>query len=351
VSHPEPIDAALDELAGYGPDLRNGFTSHAPMVVEALTALGRPEAVLPWLERYRPGLLPRPAPQARIAPDAWREALGRPERTADWMRFMRIELAEAPWPAVLARWAARLAPAFCASATHGVLRVAHATRSLARRETPQRLRELGDALGAWAAEYQTLPAPAERRRGRLAPSKAIAAVPVQPPGERRFRGSIVSALEGLADFAPFAPVLDWIDVEAVPERIISDLTRAFARVYLANARDPLHTITFVHGVTSAAALRSLTPFLDADTTRELIRYGWQAGAALYASFASAKPCEGAPAGPTPSAERLIEGALANGDDHAIKFVEACLREHAISPDPVYPTAAAHALGALPKLRG
>jgi hypothetical protein len=33
-------DAALDELAAYGPDLSNGLTSHAPMVVEALAALG-----------------------------------------------------------------------------------------------------------------------------------------------------------------------------------------------------------------------------------------------------------------------------------------------------------------------
>ena len=350
MSAPEALDVALDELDAYGPELRNGFTSHAPMVVEALTALGRPDAVLPWLELYRPGLLPRPAPREPIAPAAWREALGRPERTADWMRFMQRELDEAPWQAVLARWAERLAPAFCASATHGVLRVAHATRSLARRATPQRLRELGDALGAWAAEYQTLPAPAQRMRGRLAPTDAISAVPVQPPGERRFRGSIVSALEGLSDFAPFAPVLDWIDVDAAPERTVSDLTRAFARVYLANARDPLTTITFVHGVTSAAALRSLAPFLDAATTRELIRYGWQAGAALYASFASTKPFEGALAGKSPSEESLIDAAIANGDDHAIKFVEACLREHAVSADPIYLAAAAHALAALPKLR-
>jgi hypothetical protein len=107
---------------------------------------------------------------------------------------------------------------------------------------------------------------------------------------------------------------------------------------------------FVHGVTSAAALRSLVPFLDAATTRELIRHGWQAGAALYAAFASAKPFEGALAAAGPSAESLIDGAIAHGDDHAIKFVEACLREHAFAPDPVFPSAAAHALAALPKPR-
>ena len=107
---------------------------------------------------------------------------------------------------------------------------------------------------------------------------------------------------------------------------------------------------FVHGVTSAAALRSLAPFVDAATTRELIRYGWQAGAALYAAFASAKPFDGRARRAGPERGELVEGAIAHGDDHAIKFVEACLREHALAPDPIFPGAAAHALAALPKPR-
>ncbi len=341
------LDAGLEFLAAYGPDLANGFTSHAPMVVEALVSLGRPDAVLPWLEGYRAQLLPRPAAREPIAPAAWRATLGREERTADWMAFLRAELALAPWRNVLARWVARLAPGFCANATHGVLRVAHAARSLERRETPLRLAELGDALGAWAASYQTLPVPAVRSAGRLAPADAIADVPRQPPGERRFHGSIVSSLEGLADYAPFAPVIDSLDVGVAPERTISALTRTFARVYLGNAHDLLTAIVFVHGVTSSAAMRSLLPHLDAATARELIRYGWQAGAALYASFGSAPPVAGDGDAPSPAPEALVAAAVANGDDHAIKLTEACLREHALAPDPVYLRAASHALGALP----
>jgi hypothetical protein len=340
------LDAGLELLGGYGPDLANGFTSHAPMVVEALVSLDRPDAVLPWLESYRPQLRPRPAAREPIAPVAWRAALGREERTADWMAFGRAELVEAPWRDVLARWVTRLAPAFCANATHGVLRVAHAARSLARRETPLRLAELGDALGAWAASYQTLPVPAVRSAGRLAPAAAIAAVPLQPPAERRFRGSIVSALEGLAEYAPFVPVIDALDVGGEAERTISALSRTFAHVYLANARDLLTTITFVHGVTSAAAIRSLLPYLPADSVRELIRYGWQAGAALYASLGSAPPAADESAAPSLAPGALVAAAVANGDDHAIKLTEACLREHALAPDPVYLRAATHALGAL-----
>ena len=104
------LDAALEQLAAFGPDLSNGMTNHAPMVVEALAALGRAEATRPWLDGYRPLLLPRPAARARIARDGWRAALGRPERTGDWNALFESELGEAPWQEVLARWAARLAP-------------------------------------------------------------------------------------------------------------------------------------------------------------------------------------------------------------------------------------------------
>ena len=55
------MEPALQVLARYGPDLRSGLTSHAPMVVEALAAVGRADAVMPWLERYRAGMLPPPA--------------------------------------------------------------------------------------------------------------------------------------------------------------------------------------------------------------------------------------------------------------------------------------------------
>ncbi|HVB17230.1 MAG TPA: hypothetical protein VNF04_11885, partial [Stellaceae bacterium] len=53
----EPLDEALDRLRPYGSELANGNFNHAPMVAEALCALGRPEAVLPWIERYRPRMV------------------------------------------------------------------------------------------------------------------------------------------------------------------------------------------------------------------------------------------------------------------------------------------------------
>jgi hypothetical protein len=32
---------------------------------------------------------------------------------------------------------------------------------------------------------------------------------------------------------------------------------------------------------------------------------------------------------------VIDRAVFSGDEHAIKFTEACLREHALTPNPVF----------------
>ena len=117
---------------------------------------------------------------ARIRREDWRGALSERSRFADWSVFFGEELREAPWREVLDRWMGRLAPGFCAAATHGVIRVGHAVRRLADSETPPRLRELADAFASWAATYQELPANGRAPNGRLTPREAIARVPVVP---------------------------------------------------------------------------------------------------------------------------------------------------------------------------
>jgi hypothetical protein len=343
----DSLDDALDFLAPFGPDLRNGLTSHAPMAAEALCALGRPDAVRPWLERYRPGLLPRPSPVARIPRDGWREALARPERFADWSALFAAELEEAPWRDVLERWVGRLAPGICASACHGVIRTGHAVRALAAAETAPRRRELADALASWAYAYQELPAqPGGAARG-LAPREAIRAVPVVPPERRRFAGTIVSSLEALGAFAPFAGAIDLLGVEGDVEARLAELVEVFARVYLGSARDVLGTIVFVHGVTGVAALGHLAPHLRGETARTALRFAWQAGCGLYAAFGSRPEPEGEiePAPEDPAA--LADRAIRHGDEHAIKFVEACLARHRRAPAPACLAAARHALDTLP----
>ena len=347
----DSMDEALACLGSYGPDLSNGLTNHAPMAAEALCALGRPDAVLPWIERYRSGLLPRPPARERILPDAWRGALGQGHRAGDWSARFADELQDAPWPVVLDRWVERLAPGICASATHGVIRVGHAVRSLATAETASqpvalRLRELADALASWAYAYQELPTSAQPPARGLSPHAAIGRVTVVPAELRRFSGTITSSLDALSEFPDFAPVIGLLDVRRDPPQLVHELTDVFARVFLANAHDVLTAIVFVHGVTSIAALGHILPHVQDTTARTALRYAWQSSCALYAAFGSQPPAAALEV-PTVDPDALADRAIAHGDEHAIKFAEACLQQAVGHRSPAYLAAACTALDLLP----
>jgi hypothetical protein len=339
------LDAALENLAGYNIELKNGNSNHAPMVVEALCAMGRPHAVMPWVARYKERLLPRPLANNPVRGDAWRSALAHRDRFADWAEFFGEELRQAPWPEVLDRWMARLARGFCAAATHGVIRVGHAVRSLAAAETAWRRLELGDALASWAATYRELPSSDHITDRPMAPSEAIAKVPVIAPHRRRNLGNIAASLAMLDDFREFSLVIGLLDVDREIETLLAELSEVFARVYLANAHDGLSTIVFIHGVTSLAALGGIIPYISEATARSALRYGWQSGCALYACFGVSAMAEDTQLC-TQDADMLIDRALANGDEHVIKFTEACLRRDALTPSPVYRAAVDHVLGTM-----
>jgi len=120
----DPLDGALERLSGCGPGLANGNFNHAPMVAEALCAMGRPDAVMPWLERYGPRLVARGPVGEKIDASEWRAALGQRDRFAAWGELLAEELREAAWREVLDRWVGHLAPGVSAAATHGAIRVA-----------------------------------------------------------------------------------------------------------------------------------------------------------------------------------------------------------------------------------
>src|ERR1700758_4125300 len=94
------LDGALEALAESDIGLKNGNSNHAPMVAEALCAMGRPQAVMPWIERYQERLLPRPPAGDPIRVENWRDALGQRDRFTDWAEFFADELRQAPWPEV-----------------------------------------------------------------------------------------------------------------------------------------------------------------------------------------------------------------------------------------------------------
>jgi Questin oxidase-like len=343
-----PLDEALEILANYGIELKNGNSNHGPMVAEALCALGRPEAVMPWVARYRERMLPRPTPSDSIDHEDWRAALGDRRRFADWSAFFGEELHEMPWRRMLELWVERLAPGFCAAATHGVIRVGHAARSLAAEETPQRLAELADAFASWAATYQELPARGHAAAGTMTAREAIARVAVVPPDRRNQVGNITAALAALDDMPEFAPPLGVIDIRGDLASSVSEITEVFARVYLANARDIRTTIAFIHTVTSPTALGNIAGQISERTARAALPYGWQSGCALFACFGGETAMAGNVEHREEDEDELVDRAIGHGDEHVIKFTEACLRRNALAPSPAYFAAVEHALGMIPK---
>ena len=94
----------------------------------------------------------------------------------------------------------------------------------------------------------------------------------------------------------------------------------------------------IHSVTGPSALRLMMPFIEQDTATTALRFAWQTGAGIYAALTTTSiPVLHLPA-PT-NMDDLVDRAVATQDEHAIKFTEACLREHALNPDPFYLIAA------------
>jgi len=79
-----------------------------------------------------------------------------------------------------------------------------------------------------------------------------------------------------------------------------------------------------------------------------LRYAWQAGCGLYACFGGypavaedIEPCH-------EDEDELVDRAITHGDEHVIKFTEACLHRHARGPTPVYLAAVDHVLSIIPR---
>ena len=345
----DPIDEAYAIFARTGPEFGGGLSNHGPMAAEAIAALRRPDAVMRWTNRYATRLEAHPSPFSRISDNDWREALGKERRVGDWIACFDESLKEAPWRAVLDRWTTRLAPGIAAAAFHGVLRTAHAARALGDRETPVRIHELAEGLGYWAATYQPLPGSLDGPRN-APPSRAIEAVERAPLERRKLGGFLTDGIAALATFEPFSEVVAMVDTGGDLSVFLSDLTETFARAYVNNAIGIGGVIVFIHCVTGSRAVRNLAPYIDDGTARTAARYAWQAAAGLYAAFGIVAPSRDEAAMPRFSVDELIDRAMANADEHAIKFTEACIHEHALNPKPVYLAAAAHAIETLPPLK-
>ncbi|MFJ3954770.1 questin oxidase family protein [Streptomyces libani] len=322
------LDEALLRLHTSGPEFSGYLSNHGPMAVEAMVRNGQARTVHRWLDAYAHKLEDVPSPRARITDTNWQEALGDPGRVTDWTRYFTGRVAERPWRELLAEWWPRLLPGIAGAATHPVIRVGHAVRSLlAEGEDAARIAEFAHALGYWAARHLLLPATVHPA-GSATPAEALSALPRIP--ERR-----VTPLNGYAQLLTtpgWLSTTESLHIPDDPEAARAGLT-ALVRAATLNYADHGHGngIMLVHAATAPNAVLRTLPALPRELWASSFAAAWAAASAITTLYAADTPRR-APDAAAVTPDEVFARAVAHGNEHAIKFADTALDVAAASED-------------------
>jgi hypothetical protein len=322
------LDEMYERLARTGPEFggdeegNNGLTNHAPMAVEVLVRRGFEATVPSWVDRYVPRLMEMPRADEPIDDGSWNMALGDGSRVGDWALYFSRQVTDRPWVEVLVDWWPRLLPGIVAGSTHGVIRVAHALRTITAGDvsTPA-VTELARGLAFWAARSREIPG-ATAPSGALGPAEALAGVPRL--GEQT--GVIAHRLGRLNDVTGWpkaqaalrAPVDD-DDVIA----LLQDLVEAATIRYLTHGHGS--PVLLVHAATAPNAVLHILPSLPRRLWAPSLAAVWSASAAIISAYEPtyAVPRKELPRAPTaedPVAD-VVQRCAEHGDEHVIKFTD------------------------------
>lgn len=217
---------------------------------------------------------------------------------------------------------------------------AHALRAMSLTEAePLAVDELAHGLGCWAARstplssLPTLRGTKDLRRTLLALPRLEGELETDAPG-------ITARLVMLRDRPDFGESTNEYGVTGTIDDAFSDLTREAARLFIEHATRE-NVFPLVHALTAPAAIRMSLANVPEDQWIMSLATGWQLLAAITSAFTATPSAEVThDVGQTPTADALIAVAVRHGDEHVIKFTEACIREHAIVDDDVLLSAAA-----------
>ncbi|MGC4760467.1 questin oxidase family protein [Micromonospora trifolii] len=329
------LDEAYQRLHRTGPEYQGWLSNHGPMAVEALVRHGHPHRVHRWLDDYLGRLDELPRGLHPI--DDWRSALGDPKRAGDWLAYFDRQLREHPWRAVLGTWWPRLLPGIAAGATHGVIRVGHAVRALDRDdENLQRLTELGQALGYWAARWQPIPGTDRLLTGETEGSGSddidVAAALDGLPRIDDQTGGVRDRLDQLPGVPRWEPALATLRPVRSPAEAERGLTALVHRAGLDYLRfGHAAPVMLVHAVTAPTAVLRTLPALDRGLWAPSFAAAWAATAAMTSVYA---PADGiAPPTVTPATPaEVFARAARHGDEHVVKLADAILDAYATSAD-------------------
>ncbi len=334
------LDQLLIESRAFSVEFGHLLANHLPMVLVILARLGATDRRLEqYFETYRDvnRLRPPPPSVGAIARTDWTAHLGDRAREADYRAFFAAELRKLGAADLERTYLPTLLPGVCASALHGLMRLAYAHLS-------DSADEVAVALAYWATTF--LP---------LAPSTGATAVTYDPAqvltrlsGHRELLAVepecdlLWHAMRDVGQHSSFAPVVDWLAIDdTTPRRC------AVASLALFTATGDFCAL---HALTGTHWLRML-PAETADRT-VLLRYFWQGIAAVYPKMgmppvASAEEMAALRVAICPPWPEIAAAAVASDDEHDPSLVFSAMREEAAYGDPAYRRVAARRVGLLP----
>lgn len=318
------LDQTYERLRSTGPEFDGYLSNHGPMAADALIRLGRADEVDRWVDNYARRLEQQPEPRWAIDEAEWREALGDPSRLADWLALFSQQVHLEPWQDLLTRWWPRLLPGAIASSTHGLIRTGHAVRALGEHETTQRLDELAQALGYWAARWQPIPGQ-QPPNGTADVDEALDGLPtVGGSGGAQIR---LAKLGRLPDWTPAVTRLQPLTQPAAVPAALDALVDAAVTRYERWAHGG--PVLLVHATTAPRAAALVLAAIPTSMWLATYDTAWAVSAAISAAF---RPTTPAP--PKADIERAaisVEGltdiAVTSRDEHVIKFVEVAQESH------------------------
>lgn len=322
------LHALLDMQLALPPEYRAQLSSHLPMALQALAALGADGARLrDFYRHYARRFEGRRAEAPPAHPAAhWQAGRGESGGFAPLQARFALELAKQGRDAVLRHRLPQLLPGVAGAAFHGAIRVAHAVQA-------GHAGELAAALAYWAWRWQDLPVPAAPGP-RLALADWTGALRQQACGQRFDGGLIVTRMQAAARSPAYAALAGAL---APAADLLPQLAGFAAGAYAETAN-----FTVLHVVTGLHALDLLSPWwtLAADDLARLL------GSRVAAAWLAAQV--GEPRAPLPPASagdwpRIVARAVASDDDHVIKLVQACRGWFARRADPRFLAAAARAV--------
>lgn len=325
MSETEVLDSVYQRLHHAGPEYGGWLSNHGPMAADALIRLGHPEMVDRWISHYLRQLEERPTSRWPIEEAQWREPLGDPSRLGDWIAFFTHQFSQEPWEDVLVRWWPRLLPGAVAGATHGLIRTGHGVRALREHQSAARLNEVAQALGYWAARWQSLP-PALAPMGEDDVVSAVRAIPPlnEEGGVRTRLASLATSTNWPSSVRRLCPIDDFA---AVPEALDALVDTAVSHYAIWAHGNP---VMLVHAATAPRAAALVLPSLPTRLWIDTYETAWSLCVALITIYRPADPIFRTASeiqGGIPSAAEITAQAVATRDEHAFKFTEVAQESH------------------------